>query len=143
MSSTFYVLDTDIVTHVQVGRQPVLQHLAAVPPDAVFTTVVTVREQLQGRLAAIDRAPEGTKLQQAYERLLATVQYFARVQVLPFTAAAAEQLKQLRGQRIRIGTQDLRIAAIVLSVKGVLVTANRRDYEKVPLGCRSRIGLVD
>lgn len=132
MTSTFYVLDTDIVTHVQAGREPVIQHLAAVPPEAVFTTVVTVREQLQGRLAAIDRAPEADELQLAYARLLVTVRYFAHVQVLPFSAAAAEQLRQLRNQHIRIGTQDLRIAAIVLSVKGVLVTANRRDYEKVP-----------
>lgn len=132
MTFTFYVLDTDIVTHVQAGRQPVLQHLVDVPAETVFTTVVTGREQLQGRLAAIDRAPEGTELQLAYERLLATVQYFTHVQVLPFTAAATEQLRQLRSQRIRIGTQDLRIAAIVLSVKGVLITANRRDYEKIP-----------
>ncbi|WP_366839181.1 hypothetical protein [Nostoc sp. LPT] len=34
-------------------------------------------------------------------------------------------------QRIRIGTQDLRIAAITLSVNGILVTCNRKDFEKV------------
>ncbi|WP_308189044.1 type II toxin-antitoxin system VapC family toxin [Nostoc mirabile] len=35
-------------------------------------------------------------------------------------------------QRIRIGTQDLRITAITLSVNGTLVTRNRKDFEKVP-----------
>ncbi|WP_363318236.1 hypothetical protein [Nostoc sp. NMS4] len=35
-------------------------------------------------------------------------------------------------QRIRIGTQDLRIPAITLSVNGILVTRNRKDFEKIP-----------
>ncbi len=30
-----------------------------------------------------------------------------------------------------IGTHDLRIAAIVLSVNGILITSNRRDFDEV------------
>ena len=74
----------------------------------------------------------GADLLLAYDRLLATVRYFAHVNVLPFTPAAAAVLQKLRDQRIRIGTQDLRIAAIVLAAGGTLVTSNRRDFEKVP-----------
>ena len=114
------------------GRESVLRRLTSVSPDLVFTTVVTLREQVRGRLVAVDQASEGDDLLLAYDRLLATVRYFAQVNVLPFTPAAAATLQKFRDQRIRIGTQDLRIAAIVLAVGGTLVTSNRRDFEKVP-----------
>jgi len=127
-----YVLDTDTVTFQQTGREAVLHHLAVVPQDSVCTTVITLREQLQGRLAVIDRVAEGPALVLAYERLSTTVRYFSSIYVLPFTSAAGIQLLKLREQKVRIGTQDLRIASIVLSMSGILVTSNRRDYEKVP-----------
>ena len=132
MTTPQYILDTDTVTHQQMGRESVLRRLTSVSPDLVFTTVVTLREQVRGRLAAVDQASEGEDLLLAYDRLLATVRYFAQVNVLSFSPAAAATLQKLRDQRIRIGTQDLRIAAIVLAVGGTLVTSNRRDFEKVP-----------
>ena len=132
MTPLRYILDTDTVTLQQAGREPVIRRLANLSPDIVFTTVVTVREQVKGRLAAIDRANEGFELTATYDRLLATVRYFAQVNVLPFSPAAAEMLRTFRRRRIRIGTQDLRIAAIVLAEGGILITGNRRDFEQIP-----------
>lgn len=34
--------------------------------------------------------------------------------------------------KIRIGTQDLRIAAIVISQNAILVTRNQRDFSRIP-----------
>jgi tRNA(fMet)-specific endonuclease VapC len=98
----------------------------------VYTTVITLREQLRGRLAAIDQATEGPVLVRAYEQLQATLLYFNHINVLPLTVAASARLADLREMKVRVGTQDLRIAAIVLSVNGVLVTSNRRDFDQVP-----------
>lgn len=127
-----YILDTDSVTFQQAGREPILRRLATVPGDAVYSTVITLREQMRGRLANVDRAPEGPALVRAYEQLQTTLLYFCRVNVLPFTPAAALKLAELRGEKTRLGTQDLRIAAMVLSVGGILVTSNRRDFGLVP-----------
>ncbi len=35
-------------------------------------------------------------------------------------------------QRIRIGTTDLKIAAIALTHQGTLLSSNRRDFDQVP-----------
>ncbi len=83
-------------------------------------------------MAAINRAQEGRALVRAYEQLQATLRYFSLVNVRPFTSVAAHRLEKLRAEKVRIGTQDLRIAAIVLSVNRILITSNRRDFDKVP-----------
>jgi tRNA(fMet)-specific endonuclease VapC len=38
----------------------------------------------------------------------------------------------LRAQRIRIGTMDLKIAAIALVHDALLLSANLRDFQQVP-----------
>jgi tRNA(fMet)-specific endonuclease VapC len=58
--------------------------------------------------------------------------FYASIRVLPYDAEAQAQFAQLRRQRVRIGTQDLRIAAITLSRQATLVTRNTRDFAKVP-----------
>jgi tRNA(fMet)-specific endonuclease VapC len=60
-----------------------------------------------------------------------TVSYFSQIAVLPFDSTANSCYEILRQQKIRIGTYDLRIAAIVLSINGVLVTRNWRDFSKI------------
>jgi tRNA(fMet)-specific endonuclease VapC len=46
---------------------------------------------------------------------------------------AADALGQFRARRIRIGTQDLKIAAIALANDALLLSANLRDFEQVPI----------
>jgi tRNA(fMet)-specific endonuclease VapC len=49
----------------------------------------------------------------------------------PFHEAADTMFRQLRAQRIRIGSQDLRIAAIALLSGFTVVTRNVRDFSQV------------
>ena len=67
-----YVLDTDTVTHQQLGHPQVVSKLRQIDRSTVATTVITLYEQLRGRLAAINRKQSDTQLQIALRRLQAT-----------------------------------------------------------------------
>ena len=54
------------------------------------------------------------------------------MQVVDFDEAALDEFKGLRLKKIRIGTMDLRIAATALSRGFTLLSANARDFRKVP-----------
>src|SRR5262249_34683397 len=97
----------------------------------VFVTIVTVEEQLRGWLAVIHRASTPERLIAAYASLHRAVTYFARVNLLDYSVDAASHFAALRGQRVRIGTQDLRIAAMALAVGGTSIPRNRRDFQQV------------
>jgi predicted nucleic acid-binding protein len=55
---------------------------------------------------------------------------FTEALVIPFDAAAAMVFEGLIAQRVRVGTMDLRMAAIALSGEMVLVTRNASDFRK-------------
>jgi tRNA(fMet)-specific endonuclease VapC len=96
------------------------------------TTAINVEEQLRGRLAQIAEAKDATKQSFAYQRLIETVLLLSEFQILPYDEKSQDYYQVLKAQRIRIGTQDLRIASIALAHNGVLLTRNLRDFEKIP-----------
>jgi tRNA(fMet)-specific endonuclease VapC len=56
----------------------------------------------------------------------------ADFEILQFTAEAQLIYQDFKSQRIRVGTQDLRIASIVIAHNGILLSRNLRDFEKIP-----------
>jgi len=64
-----------------------------------------------------------------FERSLADASSFI---VLSFDSESAEVFEDLRRQGIRIGTMDLRIAAIALRHRLTVLTQNTLDFEKIP-----------
>jgi tRNA(fMet)-specific endonuclease VapC len=128
-----YILDTDHVTLFQYNHPQIAQRARAVGSSNIFITTVTLEEQLRGRLAGISRcATKPELLAVAYENLRRTLLYFCSVNLLNFDDAAYNCYQSLRQQQIRIGTQDLRIAAISLANQTTLVTRNQQDFSKVP-----------
>lgn len=94
-------------------------------------TIVSVEEQLRGWLSVVHRA-SSTKLISAYARFHEAVEFFRTIQLLDFDSVALSRFEALQKLRLRVGTKDLRIAAIALSSGGILVTRNTRDFSQVP-----------
>lgn len=125
-----HILDTDHVTLHQHGHEYLTARIQACASDELAITIITIEEQMRGRLAQIGRS--GVDLAIAYELLRATAGYFCDLPILAFDAEAHRHFLQLRERGIRIGTLDLRIAAIALTQNAVLLIRNRRDFEMVP-----------
>lgn len=125
-----YLLDTDILSNLLKRRpsQPLLDRLAAVPPNQQSTSSITVGELVYGAMRAPNRREE---LLERIEQVL-----LARVQVIPFEYDAAYQYGGLRAYLEQRGTRlddaDLRIAAVALAQNLILVTGNVRHFQRVP-----------
>jgi tRNA(fMet)-specific endonuclease VapC len=127
-----YLLDTDHVSLNQRGHPLVSTRVQDAGPTQLRISVITVEEQLRGWLALIRNATTPEARVRAYTRLRMAVEYFASVSLLDFTREADALVTELRRQGIRVGTQDLRIAAIALANGATLVTRNARDFHQVP-----------
>ncbi|MCG6137248.1 MAG: type II toxin-antitoxin system VapC family toxin [Nostoc sp. LLA-1] len=126
------ILDTDHLSLLERGEPSIIKRLSNYNPQDIAITIVTASEQIRGRMNIISRANSSNELVSAYAKLKDTLEDFNTLNVLQFSENAGNIYTELRNQKIRIGTQDLRIAAIALSVNGILVTRNWRDFEKVP-----------
>ena len=132
MAHVRFVFDTDTVTYQQSRQPAVIRKISQVAAATIATTVITMYEQIRGRLAAINRQQNDTARQLAYQRFQETHGYFCRVPVLAFDTGAAEIYQSLVRQGLRIGAPDLQIAAITLAQNATLVTSNRRHFDLVP-----------
>ncbi|MBO1057327.1 MAG: type II toxin-antitoxin system VapC family toxin [Dolichospermum sp. JUN01] len=132
---SIYILDTNIVTLLQHENNQIIQHIRAIDSSSIFVTTITLEEQLKGRLAIINKCNSNQNLQglaSAHRNLKLTQEYFCKLNLLEFNEAACECYQKLRQQKIKSGSQDLRIAAIALVNRAIVVTQNRQDFEKVP-----------
>ena len=127
------VLDTDhaseLVFRSAAGLR-LLERLDAAKDDVVITAV-TVDEQLRGWLAEINRRKPEDQIV-PYARLVHQVEILAAWHVLPWDQDAVSRFSDLKRHKIRIGTQDLKIAAITLAHDAMLLTRNERDFANVP-----------
>jgi len=127
-----YILDTDHLSLHQRGHGQLKKRLLNVSPELMAITIITVEESVRGRLRQIRRAVKPDERVKAYYWLHKTFDYLGSFRTLEYDSHAEGHFQAFRKQKIRVGTQDLKIAAIALSRDATLVTRNRRDFEQIP-----------
>ena len=121
-----YLLDTNIVIYV-IKRRP-LEVLAMFNQHAgrMATSSITMAELYHG----------AEKSERVSQNLAVIEDFTSRLEVLPYTAAAAQQYGSIRSVLEKIGqpigVNDLHIAAHARSQGLVVVTNNMSEFDRVP-----------
>ena len=130
------ILDTDHLSLLQrresAGSQILQDRLDRLDTGSRATTIVTYEEQTRGWMAYMAGAKSVSQEVAAYSRLKRHLDDFRTIVVLDFDERAGVEYQRLRRARIRIGTMDLKIAAIVLTHDATLLSRNLSDFAKVP-----------
>lgn len=129
---TLYILDTDHISLLQRSHPNLKQRFDSMDKQDLSVTVVTLYEQMRGWQKIINHPSGKDQLIWAFDGLRNTVLFFQTLNIIRYDPIADDCFKNLLSQRIRIGTQDLRIAAIALSKNAIVVTRNQRDFNQVP-----------
>jgi tRNA(fMet)-specific endonuclease VapC len=130
------IFDTDLLTILETHSQPFYNHLQARllqhPQERSYATIVSFQEHVRGWMSYLNQARTPKQIILAYDRLESVLKYFSTANVLSFSPEAQNRFEELRRQRVRIGTLDLRIASIALVTDCLLLSRNLRDFRKVP-----------
>jgi tRNA(fMet)-specific endonuclease VapC len=129
------LFDTDHISLIARGGaegQRIVQRVSALAPGEIAVTIISYEEQMRGWLAEIAAARTPERQKSKYHELGRMLKYYCATPILPFDDAAIAVFQNLWLQRIRIGTMDLKIAAIALANDATLLTRNLSDFSKIP-----------
>ncbi len=124
--SEVLLLDTNVWIALARGEAAVINRVHQLDATKVVSCTIVRAELLYG----------ARKSQRVYENLEGMTDLLAPFQSLPFDDRAAEHYGILRAVLERAGTpigaNDMLIAAIALAHDAVVVTANTREFDRVP-----------
>jgi tRNA(fMet)-specific endonuclease VapC len=122
-----YLLDTCVISDFIKGEPGTQSRIKQTPPTDIAISVITLMELQYGLLLNPQRA-------QKIEPMMTS--FLSSVIVLPFgnpeSEKAAETRAVLKTQGQPIGAYDVLIAATALQHQLIMVTANQREFDRVP-----------
>ncbi len=130
-----FILDTDHVSLWLRGHPLVKERTIKARPNVV-TTVVTVQELFNGWASRINNLAEQESLVFAYTNFWQTIDFIQQFPVANFDQSADDCYVNLLAMNVPLRKkklrQDVRIAAIALSLNATVVTRNKKDFSLVP-----------
>lgn len=130
------LLDTDhlsvLSNRIARGHPALVRRMAASADQEFAVPVICVEEQCRGWLASINRSHDVRGQIDPYDRLAKLIEFLCNWEIAPFDAPAADEFERMRIGRVRVGTQDLKIACTAIVHGALLLTANLRDFRLVP-----------
>jgi tRNA(fMet)-specific endonuclease VapC len=131
-----YLLDTDHFSILQRQAGPEYARLSTwmghFAPADFACCVVGLHEQLVGAHAFLNQAKSTAGLVRGYQLLERLLRDYLAFTLLPFDPPAAAVYDGLLAQGLRVGTMDLRLAAIALSRRLIVLMRNLSDFGRVP-----------
>jgi tRNA(fMet)-specific endonuclease VapC len=127
--------DTDILNELLLRNVVYTQRADLIPEADRVIPVVALEEVLRGRLDGIRRAQAGRvklTVERAYDLFREAIEDTRPYRILPYTPAAHTLVQRWQKAKIRVGTNDMRIAATCIDHGATLVTRNARDYAQIP-----------
>ncbi|NJL82724.1 MAG: type II toxin-antitoxin system VapC family toxin [Chloroflexaceae bacterium] len=129
-----YILDTDHFSVLERGgiiAQGLTQRLARISSAQVAVSIITYEEQMRGWLSYIAKSQRIEQQVEAYRQLKQQLVNYCTIPILEFDEQAVSEFQRLRKLYPRLGTMDLKIAAIALVNKAVLLTRNEIDFGQI------------
>jgi tRNA(fMet)-specific endonuclease VapC len=129
-----YILDTDHLSVVErkgANAQRILERLSAVEPNQISTTIISYEEQVRGWLSYIARAQTEERQVEAYKQLKNQLNNYCAIPVIEFDLDAIREFTRLKKVYPRLGTMDLKIAAIARVNQAILLTRNISDFGQI------------
>lgn len=126
-----YLLDTDILTlafhqHERVTATIVnqIKHVAI--------SIITVDEVIQGWQKAIRQASSTAEISKHYHHYAEAIFAFQHFHIIGYDEQAIERYLLLKGMKLNVDANDLRIGAIALENNLKVITRNLRDFQRIP-----------
>jgi tRNA(fMet)-specific endonuclease VapC len=131
-----YLLDTDHFSFLQRGSgkefTQLMTRMDQYSSTEFAVSIISFHEQVLGAHNFINRARTNRDIIRGYTLLQEILQGFTSFSVLPFDTVAVSIFNELRENKVRGSTMDLRIGAIALSRNLILLTRNVADFNKIP-----------
>jgi tRNA(fMet)-specific endonuclease VapC len=122
-----YLLDTCVISDFIKNEPGTQTRLKQTPPTHIAVSIVTVMELRYGLALNPQRA----------QKIAPTIaQFLNSITIIPLANAEAEQAAEIRAllktQGQPIGPYDILIAATATAHQLIMVTANQREFDRVP-----------